>query len=133
MKEIFFVHDQQDLPFHRAHFLESAGYKVSLMQSGQECLQRLELLQPNLILMDILIEGRNGFDTCRRIRRTFPAQTLPIILCSDVYRSRPFRDEAHNAGAQAFLLTPINLGELLELVNRLVHAAANPGAAAQSA
>ena len=54
-------------------------------------------------------------------------QPAPIVMCSDVYRSRPFREEAHNAGAQIFLVAPLAAGELVEQIAALLKATAAPG------
>jgi CheY-like chemotaxis protein len=131
MKRIFLVHDQQESPHLRAQDLEAAGYQVHLMKSGVQCIERLASGLPNLLIMDILLEGKHGFDVCRQIRRQYTPQELPILLCSDVYRSRPFREEANNAGAQAFLLTPITARDLLDAVAALTGSGHNlsPGTA----
>ncbi len=119
MKEIFLIHDEQDGPVARQSFLEMAGYKVTLMQSGERCLELLEEAKPALILMDVLLHGRNGFQVCRDIRGLCTAEELPIILCSELYRGRVFRDEAMAAGAQRYLLKPLKLDQLVGHVNNL--------------
>lgn len=128
MTNIFFVHDQQESPHLRASLLEAAGYKVVLMQSGSQCMELMAQRVPDLVILDVLLVGKHGFDVCRQIRRQQTAQDLPIVMCSDVYRSRPFREEAHNAGAQAFLIMPLAAGELIETVAKLVKTPAAPGA-----
>jgi DNA-binding response OmpR family regulator len=73
-----------------------------------------------LVLMDVLLEGKNGFDVCRAIRERYTARELPIVLCSHIYRSRIYRDEAAAVGAQKYLLLPMKLDEMLDHVNQLV-------------
>jgi len=124
MKAIYFVHDQLENPFLRQHFLESSGYHVVAMGSGQRCLDLCAERVPSLVLMDVLIEGRNGFEICRALRKRFAPDELPVILCSEVYRSRLFRDEAISAGAQRYLLKPLRLDELVREVSQALQGGA---------
>lgn len=120
MQEILLVHDQQESPVTRKSFLEMSGYQVTLATSGAQCLERLSQSVPALVLMDILIEGANGFDVCRTLRTRFTPAQLPVILGSMIYRSRVYRDEALTAGAQRYVLRPIKLDELVSLVNEVL-------------
>jgi chemotaxis family two-component system response regulator PixH len=79
---------------------------------------------PHLLILDVLIDGRNGFEVCRQVRGLLPPDRLPIILCSDVYRSSVFRREATDAGAQFYLLTPIDMDELMKHVRALTQGVA---------
>lgn len=120
MQEIFLVHDQQESAAARKSFLEMSGYRVVLMKSGAEVLEALEKRVPALVLMDVLIEGPNGFDVCRQIRARFVAQKLPILLSCTVYRSRIYRDEALAAGAQGYILRPVKLEDLVQEVGEVL-------------
>ena len=124
MKEIVFVTQRRSGPDPRTQILESAGYKVTEFRNSLECMEYLSQQTPQLLMLDILIDGRNGFEICRQVRNLFPAEQLPIILCSDVYRGRLFREESANAGAQRFVLTPIDMDALLDDVHALTQAAA---------
>ena len=124
MKEILFVTQRRSGPDPRTQILESAGYKVTEFRNSLDCMEHLSQQTPQLLMLDILIEGRNGFEVCRQVRNLFPAEQLPVILCSDVYRGRLFREEAANAGAQRFVLTPIDMDALLDDVSVLTQSAA---------
>jgi len=120
MQEIFFVHDQQESPVTRQHFLEMSGYKVTAFTNGDDCLSMLERRKPAVVLMDVLLEGANGFEVCRTIRNRFPADELPIILGTAVYYTRIYRDEAIAAGAQSYVLRPVDPEDLVKIVNEVV-------------
>jgi len=120
MQEIFFVCDNQESPEDRRSFLEMSGYQVSLMQSGDECLDRLAKTRPALVLMEILLEGANGFDVCRKIRQKYAAAAVPVILCSGIYRGRAYRDEALTAGAQRYIVLPMELEEFADAVQEVL-------------
>jgi len=117
MKLIFFIHDCQDDPEPRRQVLESSGYSVRSFSSGSEALEALSVDQPDAVVMDILLDGPNGFEVCRSIRARHPAGELPVILCSAVYRKRVFKEEAWDAGAQGYLLKPVDPDDLVQHVN----------------
>jgi DNA-binding response OmpR family regulator len=120
MKKIFFVHDQQESPAARENFLEMAGFEVVMMKGSNELYVALQDEQPSLILMDILIEGRNGFEVARELHERLPRRRFPIVLCSRIYRARRFRELALKCGASDFILQPIQLDDFLRRVNRVL-------------
>ncbi|MFH0946178.1 MAG: response regulator [Planctomycetota bacterium] len=113
MRHIFFVHDGQEDPSTRRHYLESSGFRVSTFSSGEDAIKEMAIDRPDGVIMDILLEGRNGFEICREIRKLHSRDELPVILCSAVYRQPVYREEAADAGAQGYLLRPFALGEMV--------------------
>ena len=120
MKEIFLVHDRHESSWVRQHYLEGAGFRVTAFPSGDQCLHALFECLPDLVLLDVLIEGRNGFDVCAAIRADFPAERLPIVLGSEIYRDEPFQEEARRVGAQRYLLKPCDPEQLVAAISELV-------------
>ncbi len=113
MKMIFLIHDHQDNPWHRKQQIESSGFRVEMFTRGEDAIAVLDDYKPDLLLMDVLLDGPNGFEVCRKIRETHGADKLPIILCSTIYRDIRFQTEAHMAGAQDYFLRPIEISELV--------------------
>lgn len=130
MKTIYFVHDQEESPAVRQNFLEMAGYQVKLLSSSRDLFVALKEKKPDLILMDVLIDGRNGFEACAEINSGLGAKRIPTILCSRIYRGRTFRDEALKLGAADYVLLPVNLDELVKRVNNVLQAVSGSEAAA---
>jgi CheY-like chemotaxis protein len=120
MKTIYFVHDQEETPSARKNFLEMAGYRVKLMTSGRELFSALQEENPALVLMDVLIEGRNGFEVCREVSSRYLNRRFPIVLASRIYTARVFQEEAARAGAQDYMTLPINLEEMVKRVNQAI-------------
>ncbi len=87
-------------------------YAVSTAMSGQECIDVARRERPDLILLDVMMPGMNGIDTCLRMREKHPSQELPIIFCSA-------RDRVEDvvggleAEANDYLIKPISRSELL--------------------
>jgi len=129
MRTIFFVHDLQESPENRKHFLELAGYNVQLFTgaAGLEAALGDPAAEPSLVLLDVLIEGKHGFDVARALSQQRPDRAFPIVLCSRIYRTRPFRDEALKCGAQDYLLLPMQPDEFLRRVNQAIGYFVPPG------
>ncbi len=116
MSQIFLVHDQQASPAARRSALERAGWSVRTTRDGLECLAWLRLEKPELVVLDVLLEGKNGFDLCRMIRDRYTAQELPVVLGCHVYQDSEHEAEARSAGAQRFVHLPIGLDELVQAI-----------------
>lgn len=113
MKRILLVHDGQSSSYARKEVLEHSGFRVELLDNGDRCLERVESSRPDVVVLDVLLDGPNGFDVCRQIRTRFPAQELPVFINAGIYRGLPFRREAAEAGAQSYLELGSNPSELV--------------------
>ncbi len=126
MATVYFAHDQQESPSSRKLALELAGFQVSCFTNGVALLEALARELPDVVVLDVLLEGRNGFETCRTLRSKYTAELLPVVLSTPIYRSRVYKDEAEQVGAQHFLVRPCLPEELPRLVRQL--ADERPGA-----
>jgi len=118
MKNIVLVHDKQDAATPRKSFLEVSGYSVRLVANGDDAFEEIDKDRPDLALIDVLLEGLNGFELCRKLREKWGPDELPVLLSSGIYRSRIYRDEAVAAGAQGYILKPCEPDELVREVSQ---------------
>ena len=127
MKTILFIHDTQEDPWQRKQLLESVGFHVDMVRDGQSALSYLEHSLPDAVLMDVLLEGPTGFDVCRSLRKKYTSRQFPVVLCSQIYQTPTFRNEAFAAGAQAYLQKPVPLRRLVDEITRVMeNPQANP-------
>jgi DNA-binding response OmpR family regulator len=98
--------------------LGSNGYEVVSASSGQEALEKLAGWLPDLVLLDIQMPGMNGYEVCRRLRENPATQFLPVVMVTS--SDSEVRVDAIDAGADDFLMKPINQQELLARVRSLV-------------
>jgi adenylate cyclase len=98
--------------------LTPQGFEIVEASSGQEALDALARVQPDLVLLDIRMPGLDGFETCRRIRMEPAGQFLPIVMVTSVEDED--RVAAIEAGADDFIARPFNQQELLARVRSLV-------------
>ena len=133
MRTIFFAHDQQESPESRKHSLELAGYAVQAFADYSALEEALKRQAPDLLLIDVLLEGMNGFEVARTITSANRARTFPLVLCTHVYRPRPFREEALRCGAADYLLLPMPPEEFLRRINQAIAYFVPPDAAKAAA
>jgi len=89
--EILVVDDQEMNAAIMSRYLTKEGYKVKCLQSGDEALAALaDGLRPALILLDVVMEGTNGFDVCRRIKADAATCNIPVVLVTSFDSRREF-------------------------------------------
>jgi class 3 adenylate cyclase/CheY-like chemotaxis protein len=95
------------------------GYQVMTAFSGEEGLQKLKDHKFDLVLLDIMMPGINGYEVCRTIRADPSIGVLPVVLVTSLDPAQE-RIKGLEAGADDFLTKPINQGELLARVKSLL-------------
>jgi DNA-binding response OmpR family regulator len=97
--------------------LRSAGYVVELARDGREAEEKLEKGRYDLVLLDAMLPHVHGFEICARLKASARNRTLPVILCSAVYKGWRYANDAREAfGADDYLEKPFHLPELLKHV-----------------
>ena len=94
----------------RAH-LSRPGYHVFEAESGPAALALLEQSEPDVILLDVMMPGMDGFETCRQIKADERFESIPVVMCTAL-DSQSDRNEGLSAGADEFLTKPVNGTEL---------------------
>lgn len=98
--------------------LEGENYDLRLAKDGMQALQMLEQLQPDLILLDVMMPGMDGFEVCRRIRSTAPLAEVPIILLTAL-DDRDSLVRGIESGADDFISKPADRRELIARVRTI--------------
>jgi signal transduction histidine kinase len=99
--------------------LVAEGYAVVLAPGGEEALSMFEELSPDLVLLDVLMPGLDGFETCRRLRALRSGAETPVVFLTALADLGSHR-KALDSGADDFLTKPINRTELLLRVRSLL-------------
>jgi two-component system cell cycle response regulator len=121
MKTIMVVDDEKDIVYLLRMILEKNGYDVTEAYSGEECLERLKDNQPDLIVLDVMMPGIDGWETCRRIKANPDTRFIPVIILS-VKSQLEDRIKSDEAGAIEHFSKPIEDTGLLKAIEALLDA-----------
>ena len=99
--------------------LEAAGYEVAAVGSGEEALSHLAKERADLVILDVLMPGLGGFETCRRIRATPALAGMPVMFLTAL-GDREATQPALDAGADDLLAKPFQRAELLLRARALI-------------
>jgi len=99
--------------------LEPVGYVVSSAGDGETALAEIHRSHPDLILLDVIMPGLDGFETCRQLKKDPATRLIPVVLVTALRDSRD-RIRGIEAGADDFLSKPFNPHELRARVTSLV-------------
>ncbi|AFZ02616.1 hybrid sensor histidine kinase/response regulator [Calothrix sp. PCC 6303] len=113
---ILVVDDQPDNFDVIETFLSEQDYTLHYAAGGEEAIASLDLLQPDIILLDVMMPGIDGIEVCRRIKAMPQWQPVPIIMVTALNAKKDLA-ECLAAGADDFMSKPVNAIELRARVN----------------
>lgn len=118
---ILVVDDNRDNVEILRAFLESRGYVVAEAADGQTALAKLEEVRPDLVLLDVMMPGIDGWQVCRTIKNHPEFSRTRVVM---VTAKGGFEDkfEGMRAGADDYIVKPVDLNELTEKVTRNLEA-----------
>jgi CheY-like chemotaxis protein len=98
--------------------LEAEGYQVEVADDGHAALQKIASHPPDLVLLDVMMPGMNGFEVTRRIRQNPSLPFIPILLVTGYSESTPA--DGFDVGADGFIRKPIDFDDLLKRVQTIL-------------
>ncbi len=99
--------------------IRSLGYEVLTASDGPQCLRIVEECPPDVILLDVMMPGLDGFEVCRRLKRHKEHRHIPVVLLTAL-QDTDDRVTGIEAGADDFVTKPFNRVELLARLKSLV-------------
>lgn len=98
------------------HILDKEGYQCSLASSGKEALEMLNMLTPDLILLDLMMPQMNGLEVCERVKSNPDNKEIPIIFLTASLEEKHLV-KAFEVGANDYVTKPFKKAELLARIS----------------
>lgn len=99
-----------------AEYLDGHGFTVTVAQDGEEGLERARFGRPDLILLDAMMPGWDGFETCRRLKAEAATSTIPVIFMTALSDIGD-KVRAYEAGGVDYITKPFHAEEVLARIN----------------
>ena len=118
IQKILLVDDSKTELHHLSELLTKRGYKVRTAENGDEAMRRLAEEKPDLILMDVVMPGQNGFQLTRTITRDPLYADVPVIMCTSKNQETD-KVWGRRQGARDYVVKPVDADELIEKIRAL--------------
>jgi two-component system, sensor histidine kinase and response regulator len=105
--------------------LSGEPYLFHYASSGQRALDRVDIFQPDMILLDVMMPQLDGIEVCRRIKTSSQWQMIPVVMVSALTEISNI-ERCLNAGADDFIAKPVKRSELMTKVAALLKIQTSP-------
>jgi twitching motility two-component system response regulator PilH len=118
IQKVLIVDDSKTETMFLTDILQKNGFAVSSAENAEEAFKRLEEQKPDLILMDVVMPGQNGFQLTRAINRTPEYADIPIVMCTSKNQETD-RVWGIRQGARDYITKPVDSSELFAKIKAL--------------
>ena len=119
IQKILLVDDSKTELHYMSELLGKSGFSVRTAENGEEAMRRLGEDKPDLILMDVVMPGQNGFQLTRAITRDPRFVNVPVIMCTSKNQETD-KVWGMRQGAKAYITKPIVESQLVETIQEIL-------------
>ena len=119
-KKIMIVDDEESMRELVKGVLSLEGFEIIAVESGQECLEKLKEVKPDLILMDMMMPGMSGRETTEKIRKNPKTENLKIAFLTVARFSETGLGTLKNLNILDYITKPFDNDDLVKRVKKLV-------------
>lgn len=124
-RKVLIVDDEPNIVTALEFLLKRSGYEVLLATNGAEALDRVESHRPDVVLMDVMMPIKSGFEVCQRMRERPELAQIKIVMLS-AKGSEAEVSKGLSLGADLYITKPFSTQELVATINRLFEPGGNP-------
>ncbi|MBC8317328.1 MAG: response regulator [Desulfobulbaceae bacterium] len=118
-KTILIVDDEPNIVLSIEYLMKRAGYEVAAAYDGQQALDYLAGNCPALMILDVMMPNKNGFEVCEEVRTDSRFAAMPILMLTAKGREAEM-NKGLSLGADAYITKPFSTHELVECVKSLL-------------
>ncbi len=119
-KKIMVVDDEESVLELLKAVLENDGYDVITASGGEECLEKLKKVKPDLVLLDMMMPGMSGREVCERIRKDPKTKNLKVIFVTVARFSEMGKDTLSKMSVADYITKPFDNNDLIKRVKKIV-------------
>ena len=119
VRRILIVDDEPNIVTLLEFLMRGSDYEVRVARNGEEALRRAESFRPDLVLLDVMMPQRSGFEVCQKIRENPALRDVKIVMLTAKGRNLE-KDRGLNLGANAYVTKPFSTKELMNTVRGLL-------------
>jgi DNA-binding response OmpR family regulator len=116
---ILIVEDEESLLKLESILLTSKGYKVTAVTEGHAALKEFYRERPDLVILDVMLPGMDGYEVCRKIKEDPANSFIPIIMLTARKNTKDM-ERGLQAGAAAYITKPFKSAHLVGTIERLL-------------
>ena len=120
-KKILIADDEPNILISLEFLMKREGYEVVVARDGQEALSAIERARPALVLLDVMMPGRNGFEVCQEVRGDESLRGVRILMLTAKGRDTDIA-KGLALGADAYVTKPFSTKELVGKVREMLEA-----------
>lgn len=118
-KKVLIADDEQNIVISLEFLMKREGYEVSIAVDGEEAVQRIRAEQPDLVLLDVMMPKKSGFEVCQEVRADAALGKTRILMLTAKGRDTEMA-KGLALGADAYMTKPFSTKELVEKVRTML-------------
>ena len=118
-KRILIADDEPNIVAAVEYLLQRRGYEVHVARNGEEALERVDACNPDLVLLDVMMPLRSGYEVCTRMRQRADWRHIKIIMLSAKGRDAEV-NKGLAVGADLYITKPFSTRDLMNKINELL-------------
>ncbi|MBD5802351.1 Transcriptional regulatory protein YycF [Azoarcus sp. Aa7] len=118
-KKILIADDEQNIVISLEFLMKREGYEVSVANDGDEAVRRIRAEKPDLVLLDVMMPKKSGFEVCQEVKSNPELQSVRILMLTAKGRDTEVA-KGLALGADAYMTKPFSTKELVERVRSML-------------
>jgi DNA-binding response OmpR family regulator len=117
MKKILIIEDEKNIVTSLKMYLEHSGYEVEVADNGLDGIKKGQEINPDLILLDLVLPRVNGYTVCKSLKETSNTKNIPLIIMS-ARTSKEDVEKVFASGADNYLAKPFSVKQISDIIKK---------------